>query len=236
MHWFKRWLGLKPKLPDLLITYPPYEIPYPGGGCEIDPMERAFLPSTHLDYKHITPEQAQANLDYLLTHKQVRIDIFACLLKHFDVDVHTGLEANNPKPFLDQLHLWVYTQWPSVYSKKLADPQRWWDSPKHGEDIVYSMITDMAIVLGELVIRHHPDFYWDLNRNPKDKAMANYLRPVIMRKPPGASYALNAAEIADFENSMRGRYDRVTSPGSDVDRPISEEILELINLPPFPLE
>lgn len=235
MHWFKQWLGLnpRPKLPYLLKTYPPYKLPYPGAGCEIDPEERPLLPSAYLDYKRITPEQGQANLDYLLANKQVRIEIFAGLLTHFDIDVHAGLEAADPQPFLDQLHTWVYTQWPSLYSKKLAEPQRWWGSAKHGEDIVYSLIMDMAIVLGELVIYHHPEFHWDLNRNPKDKAMISYLRPVIMRKLPGTAYAVNASEIADFETSMRGRYDRISAPGSDVDRPISQEVMELINLSPL---
>lgn len=217
MAWFKEWFNLtsKPKLPGLLKDYPPYSAPYPGSG------------------DNLTPKQAQANLNYLLTHKRVRINIFAELLEHFDIDIHTGLKAADPKVLLDQLHRWVHTQWPSVHTKSLATLpyNHWVVSTRNGDEIVFSMLMDMAIVLGELVLRHQPEFYWDINRNPQDKGMTSHMRPVIMRKTPGVKYPSCGIEMADFEVSMWSKYCGVISPGANTGLSFRETAIERINRP-----
>jgi hypothetical protein len=210
----KRFIGRKPesRLRQLLADYPPYRIPYPAPG---------FPGPGH----RLTLAEAEANLAFLLANKARRLDIAAGLLRQFGLDLCAGLKGD-PEPFLDGLWRWSVDEWPAVYDPTIySSIERWLRSTRDGPEIVYSMLTDIAIVLAEMILVRRTDYHWALDLDPENEDMASWRRPVVQRPPEGAVPAINY----DFELATRTAYGQCTGPAYRVVNDLGRGVLEAIS-------
>ncbi len=201
----KRWfdfqrLAKRSRLRALLATYVPYQIPYPGPG------------------RILTAAQADANLAYLLANRAERLQIAAELLAHFGLDVGTALKGADPKPFVDALWRWSVDEWPTVADARLQR-SAWIVSKRDGDEIVFSMLTDVAIILAEMVLVRRTDYYWTLDRDPENKAddMISWQRPVVIRPEesdvPKIMYDFEYAACISYEQCTRPAYGVINNLG-----------------------
>lgn len=191
------------RLAQRLGSYPPYQAPFPGHPPALD------------------LAQARANLDYLLAQRTERLANLDGLLADDGIDVRSGLTADDPSPLLDGLHHWAKTQWPGLHDRKLASTATWLRSSRDGPEIVYSLLMDVAILLGELIVRRRPRFVWSLDLDPEngpggipgapDDFMTSYKRPVVMIPKGGP---LLAPIILDVEDIVVMKYLQAKQPTS----------------------
>jgi hypothetical protein len=170
MRWLPSLAG-RSKLERRLSSYAPYQAPFPG-----DPLK-------------LSVDQVQANLDYLLDHRAERLARLGELLADDDIDVRAGLAADDCKPLLVAVHGWAKTEWPGIHDRRIASIRGWRASTRTGAEIVYSLLMDVAILLGELIVTRRPQFVWSLDLDPEngpgsdpaspDDAMETYKRPVV---------------------------------------------------------
>ena len=156
-----------------------------------------------------TLEQAQHNLRYLLEQREQRLATIGALLQHEGVDVQPALAGANAAPLLAALHRWALEQWPSIRRPQLVSRDAWLRSTRAGDDIAYSMLMDVAILLGELIVRRRPTIGWGLDLdevNGRD-GMVSYLRPVLLAPRQGL-----APEPLDLEAIVVGRLRNIDSP------------------------
>gem|GEM_PF-1480327 len=194
--WLRRWLGSSPsgsgRLSALLADYPPYAVPHPGAARDLG------------------LAQCRENLAYLLEHRHERLAALATLVGDFGVDLRGGLAVSDPVPLLDALERWARAEWPSIRIEGIGDPARWQKSDKAGADIALSMLMDVAIVLGETVVRRRADFAWQLDLDPANKGMLSYRRVVVMKPAdPSTSWAATVLDVErecidSFEQLGRG--------------------------------
>lgn len=214
--WLDRLRGERSRdgqLPALLASYPPYCIPFPGRGWAL------------------TLVQAEANMDYLLAHKAERLRIVGQLLAQFGIDLGAGLAAPDPKPFLDAIWRWTAAEWPLVYDPALASLDAWLSSRRDGPEIVFSLIADTGIALGEIVLMHRPDYAWALDLDPDNKAetrddtMASWQRPVLLRPAD----TIVPVMMLDVEDAVYVTYARCTRPSYLVINDLGRVVLDAVS-------
>ena len=188
MSWslFKR----KSELARLLEGYEPYRRPFPGSSNQI------------------TLEQAQANLAYLLSNSTHRVTVLGQLMRYWKIDVHNTAEI---EPLLDSMDLWAEREWPSIFERRLSDRATWHRSSRDGRDIVFSLLMDVSIFLGGLIIERAPSCSWalDLSRDSEESSMESFKRPIVLIE--NASFE-DPLVILDFEAIVFGRYQASALP------------------------
>jgi hypothetical protein len=153
-------------LPALLKTYPPYLGPYPG------------------DCDALLPGQAEANLAHLLAHRQERVEAVLELLAARGVPPDGALGQGDPVPFLDRLWKWIEAEWPLIHSKHLAKYDRCRNPRGDGAEKALSLVTDVGILLGEIVLVRKPAFGWALDLAPGNQGengSDSQKQPVVFR-------------------------------------------------------
>jgi hypothetical protein len=194
LHVLHRWLMGRDesrKAKPRLHAYPAYTAPFPT--------------------KVETLEQAQANLDYLLANREQRLRVVTEFLGGAGVDVASGAAAENVEPLMLELHRWSRREFPALFDPRIARREIWWASNRGGAEIVYSLLMDVALLCGELVIARRPEYSWSLNLDPEDgKLKAPTYRRVVVQRPPGGPFP--AAIIFDFETTVVGQYMETRSP------------------------
>jgi hypothetical protein len=174
--WLNRWIGKRPAESPLALRlheYPPYDAPFAGYGAQL------------------SVEQAQANLAHFERVLPQRLDHLGGLLRELaGVDVAPALAAPREQagPLADTLHTWAAAQWPALHAKRpAAGLQVWLASPRSGGDIVFSLLLDVAMLLGELVRRANPDWRWALDLDPVNLRddMVSARRVVLLAEPVG---------------------------------------------------
>lgn len=202
--WFKRKpaaLATTPPAPPevasastLLAGYPVYDAPHVGYG------------------KHLTEAQARANLDYFLRVKPERLASFcAWLLEHGGPDATPALnaprEALLPKALTltDELQVWAKRVWPGLLDQRLAPRQVWERSHRRDGEIVFSLVFDVAILLGELICRGNPDWRWDVDLDEENlnDDMTSARRVVLLADPVGE---MPYPFVIDIEEIVVGIY------------------------------
>ncbi len=193
--WLRRVARGRPpgRLAALLATYPPYAIPHPGPGWD-------------LSLGH-----ADTNLAYLVAHREERLAAVEALLSECRVDMAGAYGTGDPRPFLDRLWEWIKAEWPAIQDPELARQDRWLNSRRAGKEIVYSLITDVAILLGEVVISRRPDFGWALDLDPRnagdEDGMVSQRRPCVIRPANDVMPII----LYDPEDQVQGAYAYCTS-------------------------
>ncbi|MBX2884055.1 MAG: hypothetical protein KTR32_29140 [Granulosicoccus sp.] len=168
-----------------VAAYPEYAAPHSG--------------SPHLLF---SADQARENLHYLLDMKASRIAILAALVKQEGITLPENLDTEDPKTLINQLHGWAGVRWAECHRKDNADRKHWLNvTNRTGDDKIYSVVMDTAIVLGELVIKHKPQFAWAVDIDPENLAdgMATSNRCVLaghLESEAAAPYLLDVEQIA----------------------------------------
>jgi hypothetical protein len=174
--WLNRWIGKRPPESPLALRlrdYLPYDAPFVGYGAQI------------------TIEQAQADLAHFERVLPQRLEYVASLLHELaGIDTAPALAAPREQaaPLTEALHRWAIEQWPALCAARLAAGlQAWLSSPRRGDDIVFSLLLDVAILLGELVRRANPDWRWELDLAPANLSddMVSARRVVLLADPVG---------------------------------------------------
>lgn len=174
------------RLPSLLADYPPYLTPFPG------------------EPGALSLAQCQENLRYLLDVRERRLEIAADLLRQFGIDLHAGLSAEDPRGFLQSLDAWARREWPAAYTPAFSDRFRiCLPARKEGEHIVLAMLMDIAIVLGETVIRKRPEYSWRLDLDPKNHDSISYRRVVMAKDQIDPEWE---ETLLDFEYQCIGSF------------------------------
>jgi len=180
--WLDRWLSRPPAAPaaptlaDRLRSYPPYIAPHPGWGLEL------------------TQAQARENLAHFLASREQRLALVGDLLRAdagLDVGAALAAPVAQAPNFTAALHAWALERWPPLRDPRLVRHAAWLASTRQGDEIVFSMLLDVATVLGEMVVRNAPDWRWDVNLDSTDlnDGMASARRVVLLADPVGSAPA-----------------------------------------------
>lgn len=171
-----------------LQGYPAWALPYPG------------VPER--------PEEQQANLQYWLQHRDERL---AALQAFFAEDLPggvlaAGLQAGGDwRAASSALHLWMNAHVEALPRGKFTSRNGWMHSKRAGDEAVYSLLLDIGLYLGELIIRHRPGYQWTIDADP---IRASQDLPTLGRvvlegpRPPGHELPL----ILDPEDVAVGHY------------------------------
>jgi len=131
--------------------YPNHAPPYPGYG------------------RHITPEQAQANLDWFLSSMSKRLAALQQLLAEFAIPAQPeNYTPKAVKAWLTPVIIWSHRCWPTqVFHKNHTEKNAWLLLPRTGDAAIFSIILDLATQLGEIRISMYPDqqWHWDVDNN-----------------------------------------------------------------------
>ena len=144
-----------------LSGYPAYQLPYIGVG------------------RSLTEDQANENLAYLLANQSARLDALSTVLEKFNIDLAEGLASDTPETLINDLYDWAGEHWQTYHSKNHTR-QQWLESNRTGEDIIYSVAMDTAIVFGELLIQHRPNYSWRVDLDSDNIEMASWRRCVLI--------------------------------------------------------
>lgn len=173
----------KSALKHRLEAYEPYAMPFPGTA------------------RRLTIEQCEHNLRYLLDNRTHRQAVLCDLLRHWNIDIY---DRTNVEALLTSMDSWAVREWPAAFERALGDSSIWHRSPKDGRHIVYSMLMDIAILLGELIIERAPSCRWglDLTEDSRDTPMESYKRPALLIHGPDGDFR----DVLDLEAIMFGHY------------------------------
>jgi hypothetical protein len=182
------WFGGKRRvggaLAELLRAYPPYLAPHPGAGVAL------------------TEAQAQANFAYFEQQRPQRLGQVAALLQAAaGIDCAPALAdpARHGPALADAVHRWAGSDWPTLQPAQPGGLQRWLGSARRDGDIVFSMLLDVAILLGEVVQRGQPAWRWGLDLDPQNLAddMPSARRIVLLADPVGAAASPFVLDVED---------------------------------------
>jgi len=143
-----------------LADYPVYEAPHIGVG------------------RALSEVQAEENLSYLLANKSSRIEALSTLLKTFDIDVAAGFAYATPEQLITQLYDWSGEHW-GAYNRAEYTRKHWQTNQRRDDDLIYSVVMDTAIVLGDLLVQHKPTYQWGLDVDSGNAGMSSYRRCVV---------------------------------------------------------
>ncbi|MFN3006333.1 hypothetical protein [Mycolicibacterium wolinskyi] len=183
-------------MPGLLAGYPPYLTPFPG------------------EPGSLSLQQCQENLRYLLDVRERRLEIAADLLQQFGIDLDAGLSAEDPRGFLQSLDQWARSEWPTAYTPTFSDRFKvCLARRKEGEHIVLAMLMDIALVLGETVVRQRPEYSWRLDLDSKNHDSISYQRVVMAKDQIDPDWE---ETLLDFEYQCIGSFGKFgrDTPGS----------------------
>jgi hypothetical protein len=183
------WFGGGPRrgggLAERLRSYPPFELPHPGAGAAL------------------TEAQALANLAVFEQQRPQRLGQVAELLQATaGIDTAPALAdpARHGAALADALHRWAGSDWPALLPPQRGGLQRWLGSSRRGDDIVFSMLMDVAILLGEVIQRGQPAWRWGLDLDPQNLAddMPSARRVVLLADPVGAAASPFVLDVEDM--------------------------------------
>jgi hypothetical protein len=173
---FSSYLGFSQpphtNLERLLSVYPPYISPHVGFGMELN------------------RSAAEENLAYFNSVYLERLDAISILLHNAaDIDVYPALAApkEHGPALADALHRWAINSWQPLAEHREKTMKSWLHTTRLGENIIFSMLLDIAFLLGEVIRRGNSDWHWGIDLcevNLRD-GMASARRIVLLADPVG---------------------------------------------------
>ncbi len=196
----RSWLGTAPesdKADDAraafraaLHRYPAHAPPHPGHA------------------RDLTPEQAQANLNWFLASLPERLQVLDGLLTEFGVPTRPAADTpEGRQAWVGQLIDWTRRCWPAQpYRPEHLDKDVWLKVARIGDDAIFSVTLDLATLMGEVIKSACPAWRWGL-----DMASANMggqpmltARRVVMTTAPLGSKGIRV--IRDWEAAIVAHY------------------------------
>jgi len=165
-----------PRQPSALAAalkhYPPYRAPHAGYGAAL------------------SESAAAENFAFFEAVREERVRLVADLLREVaGIDARTALDSPRDAgpPLTVALHAWAKTAWPPLLDDRPKTMERWLHSGRVGDDIAFSMVLDLAILLGEIIRQANPDWRWSLDQSAGslDDGMASARRIVLLADPVG---------------------------------------------------
>lgn len=183
MSWFRKIFGTAADVPaaaaahalggntllDALSDYHAYSPPYPGWG------------------KNLSPEQADANLNYLTSNLPVRLSQISALLSRFDIETVPLLDhAADPLPTAAQIDAWLSNILPprdALLQDRSPNPPRdlFVESDRTGSAIFFSFATDLGLLEAEAVRIRHSGFGWGIVQARGQRDRMEYNRPCLIK-------------------------------------------------------
>jgi hypothetical protein len=166
-----------------LLSYPAYEAPHSGPGTALSPDQAA---ENLACFEQVLPQRLQ--------------QVSALLLEVAGIDTRAALAdpSTHAAALADELQRWALAQWPALPAE--GGLARWLHSRRSGEHIVFSMLLDLAILLGELIRRGNPDWHWGLDLDPGNLAdgMPSARRIVLLAAPVGTHTTPFVLDVEDI--------------------------------------
>ena len=191
-RWFD-WLARRQtpprsRLRERLRGYPPHDTPHAG-------------PSFRW-----TDAQARENLSHLLAVRAQRLAHLVTWLDAEGIDARPLLDGGEWKPVLEALHRWANDTWPAAHDPRIGHHGVWDRTSYRGDEVVYALTFDLALLIGEAVIRRDPRYRWDVNFDEVDgrDGMASYRRVVLCADDPDSPRGAPWTE--DVEGLVVHRY------------------------------
>jgi hypothetical protein len=143
----------------------------------------------------LTEQQVDENFAAFMAGRTERVRIFSALLSEYGVDVAQLFDPQvAPAPVIDEIENYLADYLPErkdlpPHASLVNAPHALYEaSSRSGNEIVFSVAADYAIVLGEALIVHKPTWFWGLDRDPEngpaneDGGMAHYRHIVLLTK------------------------------------------------------
>lgn len=122
---------------------------------------QCFDPGVDRALSEVTKAEAKKHFDHLMRQKSARITQLKALLKK------SGIDLTEDDRSIQELNDWFYE------NIEQSD-----DRPDRLKPVWYSVVNDIALFLGEEIIRRAPALRWELFLGGKKNL--SYQRPVIM--------------------------------------------------------
>jgi|GEM_PF-1577574 len=169
--------------------YPEHTPPYPGSG------------------RKITPEQAQANLDWFLASMPEHLNHLDTLLAQFGIPTTpAGDTLHDMAEWMNTLIAWTYQCWP----EEPFQPEHKYTNARHtlrrvGDAAIFSIILDLATKIGEIIIKIEPRWHWGLDMD-KFSLRAQLLtsRRILLTTAPLGNTGIR--EMDDWEGAVTSHY------------------------------
>jgi hypothetical protein len=160
-----------------LLTYPPNTLRHIGSA------------------ESLTDQQVDENFAAFMAGKAERVRIFSALLGEYGVDVAPLSDPQAaPAPIIDEIENFLANYLPErkdlpPHASLVNAPQALYEaSSRSGNEIIFSVAADYAIVLGEAIIVHKPKWFWGVDLDPEngphfpDGGMEHYRHIVLLTK------------------------------------------------------
>ena len=158
--------------------------------------------------QELTPEQAQANLDWFTASLPMRLAALRALLADFELDLPTpqGLSLAEAEALMSQLIDWTHGCWPQApYSPEHLQDSYWLHCDRLVDDAIFSVTLDVASYIGQMVIGLQPAWRWGLDMSAASLRgpMLTSRRVLLTTAPLGKRQLRNAL---DWEALVVQRY------------------------------
>ena len=162
--------------------------------------------------RDLTPEQAQANLDWFLASMPDRLQVLDVLLAEFGVPAQPAADTPEARQvWIGQLIDWTRRCWPAQpYRPEHLATDDWLRLPRTGDDAIFSVTLDLATRMGEVVRAACPDWRWGLDMSAASLRgpMLTSRRVVLTTAPLGPQ---GVRLVRDWEAEVVARYKRAGS-------------------------
>jgi hypothetical protein len=207
-NWFKKMFGgasdgasagTTLSLDQQLLAYPPNTLPYFG------------------DPKKLTVARQEANLAHFMATLEMRLEHVSSLLDKNGIGIGAMLDAirseHEAMAVADGIDKWLASQeealrrlLPNADGTQCFEQYR--QSSRAGDEIIFTLAADLALLEGEAVRRRHPDFSWQIC-NEKHLARTFHSKAICLIRPakPGETLPY----VLEFEYMMVDLlYDRIS--------------------------
>ncbi|SOB86461.1 hypothetical protein SAMN06297144_1566 [Sphingomonas guangdongensis] len=171
--------------------------------------------------KRLTPAMAAENLQRFLATRDERLAALAAVLADHDVDVSPILEPTaDPAPAFARLTAWLAEAlppraWMPGGAAVNAPIDAFVASERRGDDILFSLVADLALLEGEGITRRRDEWRWELDQLPEDAGSYPYRRVVVWRDRQGERPAIALDlehEVLEVVYALRGRAPTAAPP------------------------
>lgn len=146
-----------------------------------------------------TAEQSQANLDAFVKAIPDRLLALRTLCEHFAIQWPDNLSLEHSKELIIQLHALAGDTW--RYALKVPSKETtqslWFAGKRDGEYKILSLVSDIALLLGTIIIHERSVIRWGIDtdkKNLKDR-MGSVNRVVLLAPWRGDSDAVTPVDV-----------------------------------------
>ena len=128
----------------------------------------------------LTLEQCRENLHRQIAATPRRLQLLGALLGNFGLRTDAAYDAGERERFLVNLDAMLVAELPSLWRKELTDAVVFELSDRAGPRIVHSLVGDLALLTGDVMLRAKPGCFWGMDLDRRDRTMIAYRRPCLL--------------------------------------------------------